>query len=196
MNWTGSILTEKGRALQAKIEAGLCTLTLTRMKLGNGNMSESDMDTATDLVAPKYSLGITSKTTADNVCTITSVIASTQVTEGFLAKELGLYATDPDEGEILYMVAIDPNPDFVPPSTASTVVSASYALNVAISNAESISIMIDPNGLVTADMLTKAARLLERGKAYTLGMRVTDPDLASPFCAGMHHAGNYGRNGY
>ena len=38
-NWNGMILTNKGRVLQAKVEAGE-TLSLTKLKLGSGIIGE------------------------------------------------------------------------------------------------------------------------------------------------------------
>ena len=37
-NWSETQLTAKGRALDAKVTAGLTTLTFTRMKIGSGNV--------------------------------------------------------------------------------------------------------------------------------------------------------------
>ncbi len=151
-NWAGGILTAKGRKLQAKVEAG-AVLELTKMKLGSGTPASEEIDNLTDLKTPKYVMGISSKEALNNICKVTGIILSTQITEGFYAREMGLFANDPDEGEILYMVTTDTNPDFVPPSTAAIAVSASYALNIAALNADDVSVIIDPAGLVTVNML-------------------------------------------
>ena len=52
-NWTGGRLTKAGNDLQIKVEAGLCKLELTKIKLGDGTEDIGAVDTLTDLVGPK-----------------------------------------------------------------------------------------------------------------------------------------------
>lgn len=151
-NWSGGVLTAKGRALQAKVEAGQ-TLTITKMKLGSGTPDPEEIDNLTDLKQPINVMGISSKTVEDNVCCVTSVILTSNIETAFYAREWGLFAQDPDEGEILYMYTTDPNPDFIPAKNAALVLSASYALNIAVLNVDNIVVQIDPEGLITTTML-------------------------------------------
>ncbi len=187
-NWTGGQLTAAGKALQAKVEAG-ATLELTRLKLGDGEESASDIDSLTDLVSPKYSMSINAKTVADNICTVTGVVLSTEISTGFYAREFGIFAQDPDDGEILYMISLDPNPDFVPPSSTQIVVSAEYAMAIAVDSASDIQIDIDPNGFVTVDMLRTATYSLRRSTAYSVGDVVGDSDLPNLYRLGCIVAG-------
>lgn len=175
-NWTGGVLTAAGRALQLKVEAGT-KLELTRIKLGDGIESISAIDNLTDLVSPKASLGISSVAVADNLCSVTAIISTNDLSAGFYAREWGLFAKDGDT-EILYMISLDPNPDYVPPSTAALKVSATYAMNIAVSNATSIQCHIDAAGLVNVDMLTKAVGLVQRNTAYAQGDILYDTQLA------------------
>ena len=175
-NWSGGVLTAAGRALQAKVEGGTA-LVLTYIKVGDGAETAADVDTMTNLLSPKKRIGISSVVPSDNVCKVTGILSSADVSVGFYARELGLFAQDPDVGEILYMIALDSAPDFVPPQTSAVVTSAEYAINVVISNSADISINVDPNGLATIEMLTKAACLLQRGVAYQVDDAVYDTQL-------------------
>ena len=175
-NWTGGLLTAAGRALQAKVEAGT-KLELTKIKLGDGTETNSNVDDLTDLTGAKATLGISSVKAENSLCTVTGVILTSNVTAGFYAREWGLFAKDPDAGEILYMISLDPNPDYVPPSTAALKVSATYAMSIAVSNAANIAVKIDPDGLTTVDMLNAGACLVERSKAYAVGERLYTPTL-------------------
>ncbi|MCR5175687.1 MAG: phage tail protein [Anaerovibrio sp.] len=176
--WAGGVLTAAGRALQAKVEIG-ATLSLTRIKLGDGTESMSAVDALTDLVSPKTVLGISSATAADGIATITGVMSASQLNAGFYCREWGLFAQDPDVGEILYMVTIDSNPEWLPASTQASQVSATYALKVAVTNASSITVNIDPAGLVDADTLAKASRLRQINTAYAAGAIVYDMQLSA-----------------
>ena len=153
--WNGMILTQKGLNLQAKVEAGECELELLRVELGSGTPGEGEnVQEFTALKKHEIDVGISDKTPKDGgICTITGIITNQDVNIGFYAKEMGVIAKDPDDGEILYMYATDNNPDFVPAKTSKYDVNASYSINVAISNAEMINATIDSAGLVTVSIL-------------------------------------------
>ena len=174
-NWSGGILTAAGQALQAKGEAGT-KRELTKIKLGDGAENISDVGGLTDLVSPQAVLGISSVTAKDKLCTVTGIILTSNVATGFYAREWGIFAKDGDR-DILYMIAIDPNPDYVPSSDAALKVSATYAMNIAVSNAANIACTIDPSGLINAEMLAQAAGLVQRNTAYEQGDIRYDPQL-------------------
>jgi ArsR family metal-binding transcriptional regulator len=71
-------------------------------------------------------------------------------------RELGLYAMDPNVGEILYMIAIDSQPDTMPSKNYSPPITISYTLNVIVTSEMSPNIIITPSGLVTVQMLNQA----------------------------------------
>lgn len=157
-NWTGGQLTKVGNDLQIKVEAGLCKLELTKIKLGDGAEGLDAIETMTDLVGPKAVFGISSVVAKDGMCTVTGIISSSQVTAAFYAREWGLFAKDPDKGEILYMISLDPNPESIPPKTAALKQAATYAMNIVVSNAANITAHIDPAGLVTIAILEEYLR--------------------------------------
>ena len=150
-NWNGLILTDLGRALQAKVEAGQTLLILTKFKLGNGVISGGQaLERLTDLVSPKQIIGINTCVPSENgLCTITGVVVNTGLTTGYELKELGVFATDPDLGEILYAITIDNHPDYLQAEGGATVVSEEFNLNIAISNTSNVTAVIDTAGLAT-----------------------------------------------
>ena len=102
--WNGGILTNKGRALEAKVEAGTCKLTLTKMKVGDG--SPATIETMTDLASPRQIIAISSITPSDDgSCDVAGVLTNAELQKGFYIRELGIFATDPDDGEILYRLS-------------------------------------------------------------------------------------------
>ena len=167
--WAGGVLTAAGRVLQAKVEAGTTALILTKIKLGDGTEGMDTVDNLTDLVGPKAVLGISSSVADGDHATITGVVLSTQLQAGFWCREWGLFARDPDAGEILYMVTIDAQPEWLPASTAAAQVSATYAMNIAVANATNIEVQIDPAGLVDVEMLQSYMGLAKRSTAVALG---------------------------
>ena len=83
-NWSGIILTNKGRQLQAKVESGSTSLVLTKLKLGNGTISEGQtLEALNDLVGPKQVVGIATKTVLENgYCKIAATISNSDLAEG------------------------------------------------------------------------------------------------------------------
>lgn len=103
MSIPNCILTKKGQALLAKTPSG-AAIPATRWQMGTGVLApELAVEDMTALVAPLQYLPISSCTNAGNKATILGQFVNTGMSE-FVWEELGLWATDPDEGEILYAV--------------------------------------------------------------------------------------------
>lgn len=147
-DWSGAIMTKQGRALEAKVTAGICKLELTKLKVGDGEPHE--IESMTDLAAPKLDIGISSISLTDaGICDIEGVITNAELEKGFYMRELGIYATDPEEGEILYAVATDSHADYLQAKGSSTTLSVGLHVQVVITNADSVMAIIDPKGLTT-----------------------------------------------
>ncbi len=145
---SGAIMTKQGRALEAKVTAGICKLELTKLKVGDGEPHE--IESMTDLAAPKLDIGISSISPTDaGICDIEGVITNAELEKGFYMRELGIYATDPEEGEILYAVATDSHADYLQAKGSSTTLSVGLHVQVVITNADSVMAIIDPKGLTT-----------------------------------------------
>lgn len=145
-DWSGAIMTKQGRALEAKVTAGICKLELTKLKVGDGEPHE--IESMTDLAAPKLDIGISSISPTDaGICDIEGVITNAELEKGFYMRELGIYATDPEEGEILYAVATDSHADYLQAKGSSTTLSVGLHVQVVITNADSVMAIIDPKGL-------------------------------------------------
>ena len=147
-DWSGAIMTKQGIALEAKVTAGICKLELTKLKVGDGEPHE--IESMTDLAAPKLDIGISSISPTDaGICDIEGVITNAELEKGFYMRELGIYATDPEEGEILYAVATDSHADYLQAKGSSTTLSVGLHVQVVITNADSVMAIIDPKGLTT-----------------------------------------------
>lgn len=150
-NWNGIILTTKGKSLQSKVEAGQTKLNFTKMKLGDGIISSGQsLEDLDDLVGPKEIVGIsTIQAQSSGLCKITGVITNSALDKGYYLKELGLFATDPDLGEVLYAITTDTSPDYLQAKGGATVVSEEFNINIAVSNTANVTATIDMTGLLT-----------------------------------------------
>lgn len=91
--------TKKGAALAVKLNAG-AALTITRAALGSGETEES----AAALSEEVMTAAVGAPTAEGGTAEVPITLAEAQVDRSFLLTEVGLYAADPDEGEILYQI--------------------------------------------------------------------------------------------
>lgn len=156
-NWSSYQFTRKGEQLRAKVEAGKCKLTLTKIKIGNGSVTLGDIKDMNDLKSPQLVLGISSCAVSaedDRVCEVVGIASSSNVENAFSVTEMGLYANDPDVGEILYLVEIDTSPDDMPNKNAQSPVTLTYQIELVTSNTANVTAMVSPAGLVTVKMMS------------------------------------------
>ena len=148
-NWNGLQLTNKGIALQAKVQAGT-ELEITKLKLGSGVVpSGTDIKTLTDLITPEQNLGIGGTEAVGDYCKVSATISNSGLEAGYYVRELGVFAQDPDEGEILYLYATDGAPDYLPAGGGSTVISQEFSVMIAVDDTDNIVVDIDPAALAT-----------------------------------------------
>lgn len=153
-----AVLTQKGEALIAKTIAGNSVIEFTSAKIGDGNYSDSDnLELMTDIKSVKQEFGITEKKIIDeNTITLKVIINNLNLEEGYYVKEIGIFATDPDEGEILYSIstAVTDQWDFLPSyeTTPSTITIISYQQ---VSNVSSVTFKTGAGALALADDVNK-----------------------------------------
>ena len=155
-NWSTHQFTRKGEQLRAKVEAGKCKLTLTKIKIGNGNVTLGEVKDMNDLKSPQLVIGISSCDVSaedDRICEVVGIASSNNVESAFSVTEMGLFASDPDVGEILYLVGIDTAPDDMPNKNASSPATLTYQFEIVTSNMANVVAMISPAGLVTVKMM-------------------------------------------
>lgn len=148
-NWSGWIVTEKGLSLQAKVEAG-AVMNFTKIKTGDGLIGDQAIEKLTDVLQPKQNLGIGSVAALDNgQCRLTSVVTNKGITAGYYMRELGIFAEDPNLGEILFAYNYDPAPDYLPAEGGATVVGQEFEIYIAVSNNAIIQAHLDMSSLAS-----------------------------------------------
>ncbi len=150
-NWGKPVLTKQGLKLQAKVDAGNA-MQLTKCRLGSGTIgSGQQLEDLTELVAPVQTLPIASVTYSDDshACIISAVTDNSNVTTGYYLREFGIYAKDPDDGEILYAVASDSEPDFIPAKGTSTVISQEIGVALTFANATNVTAAVNTSATAT-----------------------------------------------
>lgn len=147
--FNGLKFTQKGLNLQAKAQIG-AELQYTRIGIGDGQYT-GDIKQLNGLIHEVLSLPITSIRVKDNGQAIVgSAFSNADLSVGFYLREIGIYATDPDEGEILYCYAnAGAFAGYVPPAGGGDVVEKEVELVTTVGTAPNVTAIIDPSVFAT-----------------------------------------------
>ncbi len=145
-------LTDKGMALITKAQAGKCTIHFTRLETGNGVWTAEELRSATALKSLKQTFAYSAvRIPAGSTATVTleAVINNINLDQLYYLRELGVYATDPDEGDILYAIAMaESDTTYIPANNGVGISTIVERINIEVANAESVT--IDTTGAVVA----------------------------------------------
>ena len=149
------VLTTKGLALLAKWQFG-ATPVITRIAIGSGTYTDGeDLTGRTSLKSQKLSVGVTSKTIQNSTTVLLKAIFSNStLAAGFSVTEIGVFATDPDEGEILYSMAVsadEAHADFLPAYNGTYPSTLVFNYQLETGNASSVTIQANMGAYASAD---------------------------------------------
>lgn len=144
------IITNKGQSLMAKLIAGKANVTFTKVAASSTTYSDSQIPGLTGLSNIKQQVAVSKVTRINNVAVqVDAAMENSALTSGYYMNSLGLYANDPDEGEILYAVAGANVGAYMPPYNGITVSGAYLKLVTTVSNASNVSMTVDPAAVAT-----------------------------------------------
>ena len=155
--WSNATMTDVGAALQAKVNAGKTKLTFTKIKVGSGVNATNPL-VLTDVISSKWETTNFVVKLEGKIVSVDTVITNTGVHEAFRMSEIGLFAQDPDKGEILYAYLTDPEPDRMPAESGSVVVSQELIIGMVFSNTGNVSLTVNMGALVNREQLTEAVK--------------------------------------
>lgn len=155
--WSNAIMTDVGNALQAKVNAGQTKLTFTKIKVGSGVNATNPL-ALTDVISSKWETTNIIVKREGKIVSVDTFITNSGITEAFRMSEIGLFANDPDKGEILYAYLTDPEPDRMPAEGGAVVVSQELTIGMVFSNTGNVSLTVNMGALVTREQLTEAVK--------------------------------------
>ena len=161
MNFTRANLTDKGKVLNAKIQKGSgdVPLLITRIEIGAGT-GENPVSQESLVDPIEFFVPIIRQQVHGSMAEIQIQITNVgnpdknipPLLKALTFQQIGFYAVDPDDGEILYRISQLDGPAFIPPaSDFPFTVAPIYIFTTA--NADNVQILVDPAGLVTIRML-------------------------------------------
>lgn len=143
-----AVITKKGQALLAKVVAGSTKLVFTKIAVSDTTLSGD--------IASKTGIGTIRQQTAvasvvrqnDSNVKVSASFSNSALTAGYYVRTIGLYATDPQEGEICYSISCadesEATADWMPPFNGIGVSSLLVDLVTAVSNASNVTVEVDP----------------------------------------------------
>lgn len=135
-------LTNAGQALQTKVLAG-ATLTFTRIALGDGQLNGQPISPLTALISQKASVEVDSvRVVDDSTAQASGFFSNADITTGFWWRETGLFAQDPDNGEILYGYTNAGDAGDYIPTVEDTRIEKYIFCSIAVANATTVDITI------------------------------------------------------
>lgn len=163
-NFTDLQLTQLGKDLQAKVQAG-ATMMFAHIALGSGTWAPvPDVNAMTELVAQETTIPITEvKVLGNDTYLVQGVIDSDDFTPaGYDHTEVGIYATDPDLGDILYQATNATEPDYIPGSGEGVPYSAVLNFNTTIDDNATVTVVVDNAAAATkSDLAAHEDKMLD-----------------------------------
>lgn len=135
-------LTNAGQALQTKVLAG-ATLTFTRIALGDGQLNGQPIAPLTALISQKATVEVDSvRVVNTSTAQVAGFFSNADISTGFWWRETGVFAQDPDVGEILYGYTNAGGAGDYIPTVADTRVEKYIYCSIAVANADTVNITI------------------------------------------------------
>lgn len=127
-------VTSRGKTLEARTHAGE-QIEFTRFQVGQGQLAEGQsIEALTALIDPIKFIPVSSAKASGIQATVNGAFSNYGVSASFYFREIGLFANDPIDGEILYAYAYaGANPDNIP-AYSTTIVEFTFGFMITFAN--------------------------------------------------------------
>lgn len=151
--WIAEV-TDKGNALLAKLAEG-STLEITRAVSGSGTVDTTSLAQQTTVDTPQQTVTFQPVAYPEaHMCKLPITIRNDGLATSYICTNIGVFANDPDEGEILLFkaAAVGPGTSIVSEALQPGY-SADFFFYIGFGNADGVSVTIDPSNSVTQEGL-------------------------------------------
>ena len=166
----GAVITTLGNELLARVMRDGEKLNFTQIKTSDKALS-GNLVSLRDLDSVKQIEKVASVSRAGYRKTkVSASFSNVNLTEGYYVKAIGLYAMDPDRGEILFSVSVadesTATADWMPPVNRTCVSSLMVDLIVEMANASSVNVEVDPTAVATVAQVVELQSQLDNVKTF------------------------------
>lgn len=168
--FNSAVITKKGQALIAKVVAGTTKFEFSKIATSEEELT-GDLSSLTEIGTVKQSEKVASVVRQNGANVKVSASFSNQTLgTGYYVRNIGLYANDPQEGEILYSISVadetTATADWMPPFNGIGVSSLLVDLVTAVSNAESVTVTVDPTAGATVAQIVNLQEQIDDIKTF------------------------------
>lgn len=177
--WANTTKTSAGLALDLKLLRGGIPLSLTRAESGTGKVNPTQLPLQTAVSSPAQALELKDVILSSIGTTVTLpvLLSNAGLAAGYTLYQVGIYATDPNLGEILYIIAQTDaaNGELVPSATDSPGFTIDWNFGINNANGTSVNVTLDEAGKITLSQ--GDLRYGKKADLATLEARVNDFNL-------------------
>lgn len=146
------IITKKGQALMAKMLAGTGNVRFTKIVTSSTKYTDNQLEDLTSISNVKQTQNISKITRQNDVAVkIEAAIDNQQLKTGYSIETVGIYANDPNEGEILYGVMRAIVAGWMPPYNGLGISSSMFNLTVTVGNSSNVSLTVSSGAVATVN---------------------------------------------
>lgn len=151
------VLTNKGREILAKVQAGQGKITLSSVVSSDGYVSPSQLILQESVVNPVQELTVTGVSYKTSGSIIDVKLTNTELEKEYTLHQIGIYVTHDDyDGDVLYMIAqCDTDSADTIPLPSETPVTITFSFFLENATESNITITVDPAGSVSVDSFNK-----------------------------------------
>ena len=169
--WMHFCRTQQGKNLDLKLMGGETPLVITKAMSGGKRVNAAQLSTLTALPSEMQQLTLSDRLMDEDAAQMTLPVLLTNagLSESYQMHTLGIYAQDPDLGEILYMVSQTDTEEGeeIPAEAQQPAFSIQWNLCIKVSDAANVTVEVPQAGVLTesvADLrYVKPDRGIERG---------------------------------
>lgn len=148
--WENTVLTDQGKALQAKLLQGQ-TLKISRVTTGSKKVPIVDLRQQADVTEGGYDITLQPSRTEGEKTVLPVLLENTGLKESYDLWQVGFFAEDPDEGEILFCISQASQAKHIPSEAESPGYSVTWDFYFNTSNSVPFEVVLNSSGLVNIE---------------------------------------------
>lgn len=196
--WRAGVITNKGLGLLSKLVKGH-TLAITRAETGTGYVDPDILAQQTAVSEPMQALTFSTVSyPEEGKCVIPCRLTNEEITTSYIARQIGLYAMDPDEGEILFYITQVEKEDGgtgIPSKKLIPSYTSTWNLVILYGMADGVTLEVDPADTVSRDEMHDYVDSAMNEVADKVGFAIKRR-ITIPAGGDWVESGNTGEDGY
>ena len=157
--WENTVLTDQGKALQAKLLQGQ-TLKISRVTTGSQKVPIVDLRQQADVTEGGYDITLQPSRTEGEKTVLPVLLENTGLKESYDLWQVGFFAEDPNEGEILFCISQASQAKHIPSEAESPGYSVTWDFYFNTSNTVPFEVILNSKGLVNIESYREHTELI------------------------------------